>query len=162
MAAKQKTSRFVILTEEEVEEKQRSQQKKNTIAAEKKADRAFRDFLSECPEIESTNFYTFDIPMLDKYLRMFYFGAWQKKDPTKKYTVSSLEQMRNSLSRALKRFGHTFDITKDSAFTKSIEGYKDACKELKSEGYGVVKSHKAINAAGELSIVTVQVLLSRI
>lgn len=57
--------------------------------------------------------------------------------------------MRNSLSRALKQFGHKFDICKSTEFTKSIGGYKGACRELKAEGYGVVKSHKALTPDGK-------------
>lgn len=143
-----KMPRNVILSDAEVKRKQKTLQNKHTIAAESKADRAFREFLSECPDLDSTNFYLFDTETLDRYLAKFYFGARQKKDPSKKYTVSSLEQMRNSLARALKRYGHKFDITKSDDFANSIEAYKDACRELKAEGYGHVNSHKPITPEG--------------
>lgn len=136
------------MDDDEIDKRQEQQQNQNSIAAEKKAERAFRDFLAECDELESTNFYTFETEKLDKYLRKFYFGARQKKDPTKKYSVSSLEQMRNSLNRALKKFGHKFDITKSEEFSCSIEAFKDACKELKAEGYGHINSHKSMTTAG--------------
>lgn len=141
--------RNVILSDEEIKRKQKTLQNKHTIAAESKADRAFRDFLAECPDLDSTNFYLFDTEKLDYYLTKFYFGARQKKDPSKKYTVSSLEQMRNSLSRSLKWYGHKFDITKSDEFATSIEANKDACRELKQEGYGHVKSHKSMTPDGK-------------
>lgn len=146
--------RFEINNEEELDERQKKQINKNSINAEKKAERAFRDFLAECPEVESTNYFLYEEATLDKYLRKFYFGARQKRDPTKKYTVSSLEQMRNSLARGLKRFGHKYDITKSESFSKSIEAYKDACRELKQEGYGHVNHHKALTPDGKNDILT--------
>ncbi|CAB4044441.1 threonine dehydratase biosynthetic, chloroplastic, partial [Paramuricea clavata] len=84
---------------------------------------------------------------LDKHLAKFWFAA--KTKDGHKYKVGSLQTIRYSLNRALKSFGHKFDITKRecTAFTSSIKAYEDASKELKQEGKGFTKNHEAINTA---------------
>ena len=49
--------------------------------------------------------------------------------------------MHHSLNRALKRYGHEFDITKKiffTSFTISIKAFDDAVVELKKLGKGYV------------------------
>ena len=59
--------------------------------------------------------------------------------------------MRYGLNRALKRFGHNYDITKKASisFTKSIDAYEDAQREQKAQGYGYVSSYKEIPLEGK-------------
>lgn len=124
-------------------------QNQNSISAEKRAERAFIAFLSEQEDLpeEQTDFYAFDTETLDKWLGKFWFAARTKK--MEKYTISSLDNMRYSLNRCLKKAGKMFDITKSEAFIPSQQAFNDATKDLKMCGKGVVKSHKEIIPSGQ-------------
>ena len=100
--------RFKILTDEEMKEKQLSVQNINSIKNEKKAEKAFKEYLQQAGEVD-INFYCYAEEKLDYHLSKFWFAARKKNEEL--YRVSSLENMRHSLNRALKRFGHNFDIT---------------------------------------------------
>ena len=89
------------------------------------------------------------------YLQTFWFNARTKKGSH--YTSSSLETIRFGLNRCLKKFGHNYDITKKEciSFTKSIQAYEDAQKELKEIGKGVIESAKEITNKGNFSIIKI-------
>lgn len=139
-----KKQRFIHHSDEEMQEKQEKLQNSNTIANEKKAVRAFKAYLEEIGE-ENTDFFTYTEEELDRHLSKFYFSA-RKENDGDMYKISSLESLRYGLNRALKKYGHKFDITKRecSAFTKSIKAFEDAKLELKQCGKGVTKNTKYI------------------
>ena len=158
--------RFAHYSEEELKEKSESVQKKNTLKNEEKAERAFKSYLTEIG-VKNTDFYTYTEAELDGHLAKFWFGP--RKVPKRgnkstfmsdindveavednKYKVGSLYTMRHSLNRALKRYGHNFDITKKASisFTKSIKAFEDAIAELKKEGKGFVRNTPEITQAG--------------
>ena len=66
-----------------------------------------------------------------------------------------METMHYELSRALKRYGHNFDITKRQgiSFTSSIEAYEDAQTERKSLGHGHIQSYKEIPIDGKFPLI---------
>ena len=70
--------------------------------------------------------------------------------------VGSLETIRYGLARAIKRYGHEYDITsKDlSSFTKSNKAFEDACAKLKIKGKGFVDSYKEIHPTGMFTNIT--------
>ncbi|CAB3989796.1 Hypothetical predicted protein [Paramuricea clavata] len=118
---------------------------KNTADNEKKESRTFIQTIS-CREIgEDLNFCEFSEEKLEKHLAKFWFAARTKNGQI--YNIGSLETIRYSLNRVLKRYGHKFDITKRecTAFTASIKAYEDTTTELKQEGKGFTKSHAAVS-----------------
>lgn len=139
-----KKVRFQHHTKEQVKKKQKDLENKNTTANETKAVRAFCAFLEETGA-ESTDFFKYSDEQLDEQLASFYFSARKEKDGDM-YKISSLENMRYSLNRALKKSGRCIDITKRecTAFTKSISAFEDAKKELKEAGKGWTKNTKFI------------------
>ena len=120
-----------------IKEQIRCSTKKNTIRNEEKAVRAFKAYLSEISS-KSDNFFTFTESELDQHLAKFWFSLQKQKKDTDSdeetfYRVSSMYTMWHSLNRALKRYGHNFDITRKEciSFTKSIKAFKDVIAELK-------------------------------
>ena len=74
----------------------------------------------------------------------------KNQDPyPERYTIASLRNLRNGLSRCLTEHGKSIDLTNDSAFKKSQKSFKDACKELKQLGKGHVASYPEIQHAGD-------------
>lgn len=144
--------RFEEISEDDLKIRQESLKNNNTTKNEKKAEAVFKEYLIQVGEED--NFYQFSEEKLDKHLAKFWFAARTKHG--QKYKVGSLQTIRYGLNRALKRFGHKFDITKRqcTAFTSSINAYEDATKMLKQEGKGFTKNHKAIETAGK-NIVTI-------
>ena len=142
MASAQK--HFTAFSDQEISEKQHKLENKNTLKNEEKATRAFRHYLSEIGQ-DNTDSFNYTKDELDYHLSKFWFSArtQQKGDY---YSASSLETIQYGLNRALKRFGHQYDITKCecTSFTRSIEAFEDARKELKQLGKGRVKNHKEI------------------
>ena len=67
------------------------------------------------------------------------------------YKASSLDTIRHGLNRALKHYGHEFDITKPtlSSFIKSIKAFNDTVAELKQHGEGFMQNTKLIPFAGK-------------
>ena len=129
-------------------EKQKDLQNKNSLKNEKKAERAFKLYLSEAGE-EDTDFHSYSEEKLDYHLSKFWFAAHTQNGDY--YHVSSLDNLRHSLNRSLKRFGHNYDITKSEciSFTKSIKAFKDATAELKKQGKSYVENTKGIPPQGQ-------------
>ena len=151
--------RFKLHTDTELEDKQQSLQNKNTLKNEKKAEKAFKLFLTESGA--DPNFYVFTEKELDSHLCKFWFAARTEKGNL--YRVSSLENMRHSLNRALKRYGHEFDITKPqcTSFTKSIKAFRDACAELKQQGQGYMENMPEITTRGIKNNFSIKVKMLR-
>ena len=161
------TKRFAIYSNDELKQKAEAVQKKNTLKNEEKAERAFKAFLTESG-VENNDFYTYTKSELDSHLAKFWFGARKAPKKTKKtsfmskdteadiddnkYKVGSLYTMRHSLNRALKRYGHNFDITKKSSisFTKSIKAFEGAIAELKKEGKVFVENTPEVAQTGKV------------
>jgi hypothetical protein len=137
------TKRFEAISNEQLKQRQHNLENKNTTDNEKKAERLFKQYLAEIGE--DLNFCEFNEEKLDKHLAKFWFPARTKNG--QKYKIGSLETIRYSLNRVLKRYGHKFDITKRecTAFTASIKAYEDAMTELKQEGKGFTKSRAAVS-----------------
>ena len=68
------TKRNVILTDKEVENKNQQGKNKNTQNQNKRADKAFRNFLTEAG-VESTEYWLSEEDELDKYLAKFWHGV---------------------------------------------------------------------------------------
>ena len=141
--------RFAHFSDEELRQKSLDVQNQNTLKNEKKAERAFKEFLEECGQ-ENTNFYVYTESELDLHLAKFCFSALKKKDGDM-YKASSLDTLWCGLNRALKRYSHEFDITSknSTSFIKSINAFDDSVTELKKHGKGFVKNtwkyHSQVN-----------------
>lgn len=137
---------FKHQTKEQLEEKQEQLQNQSTIANEKKAVKAFKAYLDEAG-VENTDFFTYSQDELNEHLAQFYFAA--RTEEGEMYKMSSLEGLCYGLNRALKRYGHNFDITKRecTSFTTSIKAFEDAKLELKQCGKGFTKNTKHITLA---------------
>lgn len=70
MATPAKRSRFIHLSDEQLDEKQKAQQKDNTLANERKATRMFRAYLEEIG-CEDTDFLNYSEEELDSHLAKF-------------------------------------------------------------------------------------------
>ena len=140
--------RFKLISDAELHQKQYDLQNKNSLRNEKKAEKAFKEYLAAVGEAD-TNFYAYTEEELDTHFAKFWFAARTQKGDF--YRVSSLENMQHSLNRAMKRFGHSIDVTRPEciSFTKSIKAFKDACTELKRMGKGYVENYQAITQPGQ-------------
>ena len=144
-----------ILTDEELELKRQKLKNENTKKQNRRADSTFQKFLEEAG-CESTEYWLYDEPTLDKYLAKFWFGVRKldtgnEEEEGEKYSSNSLQSFRYGLNQILKEKGHLYDITKDSSFTKSIAAYNNAVKELKAEGKAVINS--ALEIVEDISLI---------
>ena len=143
--------RFAHFSDEELKNKAEAVQKKNTLRNEDKAVRALKAYLNEIGA-ESDDFFTFTESELDSHLTKFWFSLRKQKKANGDtfYRVSSIYTLRHSLNRALKRYGHNYDITRKEciSFTKSIKSFEDAIAELKKNGLGYVSNTKEITQKG--------------
>ena len=120
------SKRFLVLTDEDLDDKTKKSQNDNTLKCEQRADKAFRNFLvaNGCDQNE-LDYWNFTEPTLDKYLSKFRFSARKSnftddeesthdEDPELRqqfYKVNSLKNFRYSLNQILKMKGHLYDIT---------------------------------------------------
>ena len=130
---------FKVLTNDEFKAKMDDLENQNSVNSEKHADKAFRQFLSESGA-NSVEYHLFKEQELDDWLSKFWFGA--RTANNKLYTVNSLKSFRYGLKCHLQKVGHTYHITKDTAFSNSQKAFASTCKELKEEGKGVVKNYE--------------------
>ena len=145
-------SRFVYHTREEIQTKIKASIPANTKRANEKAGRSFRAFLLDRDGVSPVDFENFDAATLDQRLAEYWYGARTLKG--EKYTTSSLENLRHSLSRYLRSPPHNkpYDIVKDAEFRESHEAFKGAMRELKDEGKGAVNHHPEILPADLLKL----------
>ena len=154
--------RFIVMSDEDLELKSQKSKNENTVKAERKAHKAFTNFLIVMGvQEENCDYWHFTEPELDGYLSKFWFGVHkapaedsQDDDPELKqqlYKANSLRNFRYGLNRILKTKGHLYDITSKSttSFQKSQQAFTDVIKELKSEGKGDVKSYPEIEEKGK-------------
>ena len=154
--------RFLVLSDEDLDIKTKRNKNENTLRAEKKADKAFTNFLIAMglPE-DGLEYWNFTEPELDNYLAKFWFSARktssensQECDNDKKehlYKANSLRNVQYSLNRILKNKGHLYDIAdkRTTSFQQSQQAFNDAIKELKAEGKGDVESYPEIEEEGK-------------
>ena len=120
---------FASFSMEEIEAKQRELENKNSVASEEKAVKCFKSYLATL-RLEDLDFFKYTEAELDYYLKMWYFNARTKKG--EHYKSGTLNTLCYGLNRALKKYGHNFDIMNPASisFTKSIKAFEDACKKL--------------------------------
>ena len=157
--------RFLVLSDDDLDIRTKKNKNENTLKAERKADKAFTNFLIAMgvPETDvDLAYWNYTEPELDKYLAKFWFSARKstidttansEEDPDKKqqlYKANTLRNFQYSINRILKTKGHLYDITdkKTTSFTKSQRAFNDAIKELKAEGKGDVDSYPEIIEEG--------------
>ena len=157
--------RFLVINDDEFEEKTKRSKNNNTEKCEQRAHKAFVNFLmANGVDENSTDYWNYTEPELDKYLARFWFGArkdicegdeenYNSEDPDMKdrmYKASSLRNFRYSINRILRSKGHLYDITSKhtTSFIKSQQAFVDAIKELKEEGLGNIKSYPEIEETG--------------
>ena len=152
----------VVITDNELDKKLQGDKNINTEKSEKRAHKAFTNFLKQHGATDLVYWY-FEEPELDNYLAKFWLGCRKintedgsdvdEDDTVKKdqlYSANTLKNFRYSLNRILHSKGHLFDITvKGTSFKKSDKAFKVAQKELKKEGKAEVKSHPEITEDGK-------------
>ena len=116
-------------------------------------------------EAENTQYWYYPDDELDKILATFWFAVKTQRpaleeqakeeairkgnDPhPERYTIASLRNLRNGLSRCLASHGKNIDLTTDEKFRHSQNAFKDACKELKQLGKGIVVCYPEITHGG--------------
>ena len=162
MAAKRK--RFESFTSEELHAKRQNTVPTSTVKNNRKWDKVFRDYLRE-KQCGNTEYWYYPDEELDSVLSNFWFEARTQRSPLTPeekilakernqdihpdlYSIASLRNLRNGLSRCLAEHGKHIDLTTDPHFKKSQQSFKDACKELKKLGKGVVHSYPEIDHSG--------------
>ena len=164
MAAKRK--RFENFTDEEIKQKRHATIPKATIKNNEQWNRTFRNYLEEI-NAHSTEYWYYPDEELDQVLSRFWFAVHTQRDPLnesekkeamknnsdihpEQYTIASLHNLRNGLSRCLSEHGKNIDLTTDPKFRESQRAFKDACKELKQIGKENVTSYPEITHAGKI------------
>ena len=89
----------------------------NTVKAEKKAERAFVNYLSTLDDVDDMEFWLYDEDRLDKILSKFWFAL--KTANGNHYRVSSLKNIRYGLNRVLAKKNTNMDIICDPLFKQS-------------------------------------------
>ena len=144
--------RFKVISDEELKQKRKEQENQNTINSEKRADKAFKSFLTECG-CESNEYYFFEERELCTWLSKFWFGARTVPDKNEQegemYSVNTMRNFKYALNRILKKYGHAYDITKSPEFKPAMDAFDDAMKELKENGKGHVNSAEEISEDGK-------------
>ena len=155
------TTRNVIVTDEEIENKNEQAKNKNRENQNKRADKAFRNFLTEAG-VTNTEYWLFEEQEFDKYLAKFWHGVRktgisdvedESTDIMKKnlkYSAGSMKSFQYALNRMLRKHGHLYDITdkKSVSFTQSNAAFETVMKELKAKGRAEVKSAPEITEEG--------------
>ena len=125
MLVSKMAKRFVLMNDSDLEIKTKKCKNENTEKSEKRADKAFTNFLITIGcDPNQTDYWNFTEPELDGYLAKFWFGARKdicegksednSEDPyTKKrmYKANTLHNFRYGLNRILRSKGHLYDIT---------------------------------------------------
>ncbi len=143
-----KKPHFAVFLADEIKQKQHNQIPKNTLKSERNADMIFRNYLEEQLGISNYNYWVYPDEELDHILVHFWFSL--RKQGGKKYTIASLQNIKNALIRQLQRKGRYLDISKDICYVNSQRAFRDACHELRTEGLGHVKSYPEIEEKGIL------------
>ena len=166
----EKHKRFAHYSKQEIEKKQQEATPKSTLKCNKKWNLVFRNYLQE-KELENTEYWTYPDDELDDILASFWFEVRTNRsskdeidenDKAKKakvetndqypeyYSIASMRNLRNGLSRELQNHGRMINLTTDPKFVQLQKAFKDACKELKQKGKGLVKSYPEILHSGML------------
>ena len=151
-------SHFDTRTDAEIVQARQEVQSKNTLNANKKWETVFKEFL-KANEMDE-DFYNFDEETLNTWLSKLWFRARQKQTkeeiqknlPGKRYRANSLKSMRYAINRLLQKNEKQFDIITSEKFIQSQRAFEDPMKELKTLGYGYVKSHVEITEQGNLHV----------
>ena len=152
----------LIISDEDLQRRLLGGKNINTINCEKKADKAFRQFL-ESNGCTNSDYWYFEEPELDNYLAKFWLCICKDdhsdsedsgpEDPEKrdqKYSANTLQNFQYALNRILRTKGHLYNITeKGTSFIKSNEAFKVAIKDLNKEGKAEVKSYPEITEDGK-------------
>ena len=137
---------FAVFSDDEIKKKQFKQIPKNTLKSEKNADTIFMKYLQEQENILNMDYTVYPDDELDKILVKFWFSL--RKTSGEKYLISILQNIKNALNHNLQRRGRNLDISTDGRYVNSQRAFKDACCELKSEGFGHVRSFPEIEEKG--------------
>ena len=140
--------RFQPLSEDNINVIQENVKEKNTLAAEKKAEKALLTYIrtQQHFSVPDTEYWNYDDRLLDDILSHFWFEI--KTIEGDDYRVSSLRHLRYSLKRAIKKYKPNKDIIVDKNYMKSQNAFDTKVKQLKKIGKGYVESYKEITPAG--------------
>ena len=138
-------------TDQQIQEKQQNTIPKSTVACDRKWDKVLIDYLKDCGH-DSTEYWCYPDEELDAILVKFWFevrsSVINDDGENEPYSVASLRNCCNAITRNLHTKGRYIDLSKDSKYVRSQKSFKDAVKELKKIGKGAVKSYPEICHAG--------------
>lgn len=140
--------RFVFLNNEDLKKKRDDLQEKNTIKADKKAEKTFVNWLIQ--RGEPADYAALPNKELDALLCKYWFEV--RTEEGEFYKTSSLGGLRYGLNRRLQSLGRDIDIVHGPEFKRSSSAFSDACKELKAMGKGERKSYKEITPQGNIKV----------
>ncbi len=137
---------FAVFSDAEIAQKQHQQIPKNTLKSESNAHQIFTKYLEEQDGIVKHDNWVYPDKELDAILVKFWFSL--RKPGGEKYTIANLQNIKNALNRQMQCKGRNLDISKDTCYVNSQRAFRDACRELKSEGLGHVKNYPEIEGKG--------------
>lgn len=149
--------RHLNITDEQLQEKREDLKNKNTIKANKKADKVFSMWL-RLRGIH-TDYWDLSVSELDDILCKFYFEV--RTEEGERYKTSSLGGLRYALNRCLHEKGFESDIVHSPQFVKSSKAFSDACKELKALGKGDREHYKEIIPQGNICKSYLSIMVSK-
>ena len=116
-ASAPKKPHFAHFSDAEIKQKQFNQIPKNTLKSEKNTDTIFTKYLEEQDGIVNHDYWVYPDEELDKILVKFWFSL--RKPSGQKYSMSTLQKIKNALNRQLQHKGHFLDISKDPCYVNS-------------------------------------------
>ena len=161
--------RHKSFTDEEIVKKRNESTPQSTLKCDKKWTKVFREYLME-KDCQNTEFWTYPEDELDSVLAKFWFEVRSNQRDQNgdfiPYSLTSLRGLRNALTRELVKHNRNIDLTSDPKFKKSQTAFKDASKELKRIGKGVIHSYPEIEHAGacvkfSLKLLSIHLILSQ-
>ena len=145
------SKRHKNFSEAEILKKHYEAKSDSTLKCDKKWTKVFREYLME-KEYNNTEFWTYPHDELDDILAKFWFEVRSTQKDSEgqyqHYSLTSLRGLRNALTRELVKHNRNIDLTTDPLFKKSQSAFKDASKDLKRIGKGVIHSYPEIQQAG--------------
>ena len=141
------TKRHQSFSTEEITKKRHKATPDSTFKCNKKWDKVFREYLQE-KNYEYTEYWCYPDDELDSILVKMWFELCSSVKDDKgeflPYTITSLRNLRNALTRELNIHGRYIDLPNDPKYKNSQMAFKDACKELKELGRGVIHHYPEI------------------
>ena len=110
--------RHKSFTDDQIQQKKQECTPQSTLKCDKKWAKVFREYLME-KEVQNTEFWTYPEEELDDILSRFWFevrsGQKNEHGEFQHYSLTSLRNLHNALTRELVKHNRNIDLTTDPA-----------------------------------------------